>query len=80
MRILVVEDDRKVSSFIRQGLEEEGHAVPRLVADVHVGNEVPMVVVREGKDVRLTARIARLVEEAPSKIAETEGKGKLGGP
>jgi len=27
MRILVVEDDRKVSSFIRQGLEEEGHAV-----------------------------------------------------
>ncbi len=27
MRVLVVEDDRKVSSFIRQGLEEEGHTV-----------------------------------------------------
>jgi heavy metal response regulator len=27
MRILVVEDERKVVSFIRQGLEEEGHAV-----------------------------------------------------
>jgi len=27
MRILVVEDDRKVASFIRQGLEEEGYAV-----------------------------------------------------
>src|SRR5437879_6264257 len=27
MRILVVEDDRKVSNFIRQGLEEEGHTV-----------------------------------------------------
>src|SRR5215468_291019 len=27
MRILVVEDDRKVASFIRKGLEEEGHAV-----------------------------------------------------
>ena len=27
MRILVVEDDRKVVSFIRKGLEEEGHAV-----------------------------------------------------
>ncbi len=27
MRILVVEDERKVASFIRQGLEEEGHAV-----------------------------------------------------
>ena len=27
MRILVVEDDRKVAGFIRQGLEEEGHVV-----------------------------------------------------
>lgn len=27
MRILVVEDERKVASFIKQGLEEEGHAV-----------------------------------------------------
>jgi DNA-binding response OmpR family regulator len=32
MRILVVEDERKVASFIRQGLEEEGHAV-ELAAD-----------------------------------------------
>jgi DNA-binding response OmpR family regulator len=27
MRVLVVEDDRKVASFIRQGLQEEGYAV-----------------------------------------------------
>jgi len=27
MRILVVEDERKVASFIKQGLEEEGHTV-----------------------------------------------------
>ena len=27
MKILVVEDERKVASFIKQGLEEEGHAV-----------------------------------------------------
>src|SRR5881296_4542207 len=27
MRILVVEDERKVASFLRQGLEEEGHTV-----------------------------------------------------
>src|SRR5512138_2851496 len=27
MRILVVEDDRKVARFVRQGLCEEGHAV-----------------------------------------------------
>jgi two-component system, OmpR family, copper resistance phosphate regulon response regulator CusR len=27
MRILVAEDERKVANFIRQGLEEEGHAI-----------------------------------------------------
>ncbi len=27
MKLLVVEDERKVASFIKQGLEEEGHAV-----------------------------------------------------
>ena len=27
MKILVVEDERKVASFIKQGLEEEGHAI-----------------------------------------------------
>jgi DNA-binding response OmpR family regulator len=27
MRVLVVEDDRKVASFIQKGLEEEGYAV-----------------------------------------------------
>ena len=27
MRVLVVEDERKVASFIRRGLQEEGHAV-----------------------------------------------------
>ena len=32
MRILVVEDERKVASFIRQGLHEEGHTV-ELAAD-----------------------------------------------
>jgi serine protease Do len=52
--------------------------LPRLVADVRVGNDVPIVVVREGAQARLTAKIARLEEQAPSKIAETEGKGRLG--
>ena len=27
MRVLVIEDDRKVASFIQSGLEQEGHAV-----------------------------------------------------
>src|SRR5262244_3367651 len=30
MRILVVEDDRKVASFIQSGLQQEGHAVDLL--------------------------------------------------
>ena len=34
MRILVVEDDRKVASFIQSGLQQEGHAVDVL----HEGN------------------------------------------
>ena len=30
MRVLVVEDDRKVGGFIRTGLEQEGYAVDLL--------------------------------------------------
>ena len=41
MRILVVEDDRRVASFIQRGLEEEGYAVDVLYegdeAGVHAG-------------------------------------------
>ena len=36
MRILVVEDDHKVARFVRQGLEEEGHAVD-VAADGEAG-------------------------------------------
>jgi heavy metal response regulator len=36
MRILLVEDDRRVASFIRKGLAEEGHAVD-LAADGETG-------------------------------------------
>jgi heavy metal response regulator len=36
MRILLIEDDKKVASFIRKGLEEEGHAVD-LAADGEAG-------------------------------------------
>jgi heavy metal response regulator len=36
MRILLVEDDRKVASFIRKGLEEEGYAVD-VAADGETG-------------------------------------------
>src|SRR5262245_36988975 len=43
MRILVAEDERKVASFIRQGLEEEGHAV-----EVAVDGETALGLIIDG--------------------------------
>ena len=39
MRILVVEDDRKVSNFIQSGLAEEGYAVDVLYEGSHAGEQ-----------------------------------------
>jgi serine protease Do len=53
--------------------------LPGLVADVPVGKDAPMVVVREGKEQRLNAHIAKLEDESHAKVAaESDGKGKLG--
>jgi serine protease Do len=52
--------------------------LPGLVADMPVGRHVPIVVVRDGKDVRLDAQIAKLEDEASARQAEPEGKGQLG--
>ena len=43
MRILVVEDDRKVASFIQKGLEEEGYAVDVLNDGDDAGVQAHMV-------------------------------------
>jgi len=43
MRILVVEDERKVAAFVRQGLVEEGHAV-----EVTADGEAALEAVAEG--------------------------------
>jgi serine protease Do len=53
--------------------------LPGLVADVPVGKDVPIVVVREGVQQRLNAHIAKLEDESHAKVAaESDGKGKLG--
>ena len=52
--------------------------LPRLVAEMHAGREVQLTVVRDGKEQTLTATIAKLDEEAPSKVAQAEGKSRLG--
>ena len=52
--------------------------LPSLVADLTVGRDVPMVVVRDGSEMRLNARIARLEDETPAKVADAQEKGQLG--
>ena len=53
--------------------------LPGLVADVPVGKDVSLVVVREGAEQRLNAHIAKLEDDTRTKVApETDGKGKLG--
>jgi DNA-binding response OmpR family regulator len=72
MRILVVEDERKVASFLRQGLQEEGHTVEvatdgAAALDVLLGESVYDLVVldlmlpkRDGFDVLKTLRGRRI--------------------
>ena len=53
--------------------------LPGLVADVPVGRDVPVVVMRDGAEQRLNAHIAKLSDESQPKVAaESDGKGKLG--
>ena len=41
MRLLVVEDEKKVASFIKKGLEEEGYAVD-LASDGELGLDMAL--------------------------------------
>jgi serine protease Do len=55
--------------------------LPSVVAETRAGSEVPLVVVRDGKELRLTARIARLEDDAAatkSAEGEVDGKNNLG--
>jgi serine protease Do len=62
-------DGRKVA-----GAED----LPRLVADTPAGREVPVTVVRDGKTLRLQARVSKLEEPDQQVAAEPGEKGKLG--
>ena len=54
----------------------EMRRLPRIVADTEVGKKVPVVVWREGKEVRLDATVGQLEEE--TKVAARTGTGKGG--
>jgi len=43
MRVLVIEDDRKVAAFIQTGLEQEGHAVDVLHAGTEAADQAGVV-------------------------------------
>src|SRR6478752_6374865 len=43
MRVLVIEDDRKVASFIQTGLEQEGHAVDVLNDGAGAADQARMI-------------------------------------
>jgi serine protease Do len=84
----VTDDSPAARAGVRAGdiiTEYAGHPVarsedlPRLVADTPAGREVPVTVLRDGKTVKLTAKVGKL-DEPGQKMASEEGgaKGKLG--
>ncbi len=62
-------DGRKVAS---------SEDLPKLVADTPAGREVPVTVVRDGKTLRLQAKVTKLDEPDQKVAAEPGEKGKLG--
>src|SRR5947208_6055112 len=52
--------------------------LPRTVAETPVGREVPVTVLRDGKTVKLTAKVAKLDEPDQKVASDASEKGKLG--
>jgi len=52
--------------------------LPRMVAETQAGREVPVTVLRDGKPVKLTARVSKLDDPDEKVAAEAGEKGKLG--
>ena len=67
--VIVDYDGRKVAS---------ADELPRAVADTPVGRRVPVVVMRDGRPVRLQVTIARLADAEPRPVAAHAEQPKLG--
>ena len=84
----VTESSPAAKAGVRQGdviVELDGHAVtrtedlPRLVADLPAGRQVPIKVLREGKTLTLSATIAKLEDRDTDVVAaKADDKGALG--
>ena len=83
----VTDDSPAMKAGMKAGdviTEYDGHKVagaedlPRLVAETPAGREVPVTVLRDGKPLKLQARVTKLDEPEQQVAAEAGSKGKLG--
>jgi serine protease Do len=83
----VTDDSPAAKAGIKAGdviMEYDGRKVsrsedlPRLVAETPAGREVPVTVLRDGKSVKLTAKVAKLDEPDQRVAGEVGEKSKLG--
>jgi len=64
--------------------EYDGHkvarseALPRIVAETPAGREVPVTLLRDGKTMKLSAKVAKLDEPDQKVVSDAGEKGKLG--
>ncbi len=52
---------------------KENHSLPRIVAETAIGTEVPVTLLRDGKQVTVTAKVGELPDD--EKLAAADGKG-----
>ncbi len=83
----VTDDSPAMKAGIKAGdiiTEFDGHKVarsetlPRLVAETPARREVPVTVLRDGKTMKLTAKVAKLDEPDQKVASDASEKGKLG--
>src|SRR5437667_130416 len=83
----VTDDSPAMKAGIKAGdiiTEFDGHkvarseALPRVVAETPAGREVPVTVLRDGKTMKLTAKVAKLDEPDQKVASDASEKGKLG--
>jgi len=83
----VMDDSPAMKAGIKAGdiiTDYDGHkvarseALPRLVAETPAGREVPVTVLRDGKTVKLSAKVTKLDEPDQKVASDASEKGKLG--
>ncbi len=55
---------------------KENHSLPRVVAETAIGSEVPVVLMRDGKEVTVTAKVGELPDDQQIASADSKGAAK----